>query len=146
MDAAGSSRASSLHLYAAITALRPEWHDDDDEGGVIKVMMTGSAGDPLPWQQHIRNKPRRERLATRFKDPADPLKLVIVRDMWLTGFDAPSLHTMYVDKPMQGHGLMQAIARVNRVFKNKPGGLHSCRALHALHRCSAHRSTAHWAQ
>jgi type I restriction enzyme R subunit len=117
------SRRIAVDLYAAVTALRPEWHDEDDEGGVLKVVMTGSAGDPLPWQQHIRNKPLRERLATRFKDPDDPLKLVIVRDMWLTGFDAPSLHTMYVDKPMQGHGLMQAIARVNRVFKDKPGGL-----------------------
>ena len=85
--------------------------------------MTGSAADPLDWQQHIRNKPRREALARRFKDPDDPFKLVIVRDMWLTGFDAPSLHTMYVDKPMRGHGLMQAIARVNRVFRDKQGGL-----------------------
>jgi type I restriction enzyme, R subunit len=117
------SRRIAVDVYAAITALRAEWHDEDDEGGVIKVVMTGSAGDPLPWQPHIRNKPRRERLATRFKGQDDPLKLVIVRDMWLTGFDAPSLHTMYVDKPMQGHGLMQAIARVNRVFKDKPGGL-----------------------
>ena len=85
--------------------------------------MTGSASDPLDWQPHIRNKPRREALAKRFKDPDDPLKIVIVRDMWLTGFDAPCLHTMYVDKPMRGHGLMQAIARVNRVFRDKPGGL-----------------------
>ncbi len=85
--------------------------------------MTGSASDPLDWQQHIRNKPRREELAKRFRDANDPFKIVIVRDMWLTGFDAPSLHTMYVDKPMRGHGLMQAIARVNRVFKDKPGGL-----------------------
>ena len=85
--------------------------------------MTGSASDPLEWQPHIRNKPRREALAERFKDPADPFRIVIVRDMWLTGFDAPCLHTMYVDKPMRGHGLMQAIARVNRVFKDKPGGL-----------------------
>ena len=85
--------------------------------------MTGSASDPLDWQPHIRNKPRREALAERFRDPKDPFKIVIVRDMWLTGFDAPSLHTMYVDKPMRGHGLMQAIARVNRVFKDKPGGL-----------------------
>jgi type I restriction enzyme R subunit len=85
--------------------------------------MTGSASDPLDWQQHIRNKPRREVLGNRFRDAADPLRLVLVRDMWLTGFDAPSLHTMYVDKPMRGHGLMQAIARVNRVFKDKPGGL-----------------------
>ncbi len=85
--------------------------------------MTGSASDPADWQPHIRNKPRREALANRFRDPKDPFKLVLVRDMWLTGFDAPSLHTMYVDKPMRGHGLMQAIARVNRVFKDKPGGL-----------------------
>ena len=89
----------------------------------MKVVMTGSATDPLDWQQHIRNKPRREALAKRFKNAKDPFKIVIVRDMWLTGFDAPCLHTMYVDKPMRGHGLMQAIARVNRVFKDKPGGL-----------------------
>ena len=85
--------------------------------------MTGSASDPRDWQPHIRSKPRREALANRFRDPDDPFKVVIVRDMWLTGFDAPSLHTMYLDKPMRGHGLMQAIARVNRVFKDKPGGL-----------------------
>ena len=89
----------------------------------MKVVMTGSASDPPEWQQHIRNKPRREALANRFRDDADPLRVVLVRDMWLTGFDAPSLHTMYVDKPMRGHGLMQAIARVNRVFHDKPGGL-----------------------
>ena len=89
----------------------------------MKIVMTGSAADPPSWQPHIRNKPRREELAKRFKNPNDPFKLVIVRDMWLTGFDAPCLHTMYVDKPMRGHGLMQAIARVNRVFKDKPGGL-----------------------
>src|SRR5690606_38209084 len=99
------------------------WHDEDDAHGAIKIVMTGSASDPKAWQQHIRSKGRREALAKRFKDPTDPLKLVIVRDMWLTGFDAPCLHTMYVDKPMRGHGLMQAIARVNRVFKDKPGGL-----------------------
>src|SRR3972149_73872 len=85
--------------------------------------MTGSASDPPHWQMHIRNKSRREELAKRFRDPADPFKIAIVRDMWLTGFDAPSLHTMYADKPMRGHGLMQAIARVNRVFREKPGGL-----------------------
>src|SRR5258705_1701300 len=85
--------------------------------------MTGSASDPTDWQQHIRNKPRREAMANRFREPKDPFKLVLVRDMWLTGFDAPSLHTMYIDKPMRGHGLMQAIARVNRVFQDKPGGL-----------------------
>jgi Type I site-specific restriction-modification system, R (restriction) subunit and related helicases len=89
----------------------------------MKVVMTGSASDPLDWQPHIRNKPRREALANRFRNPGDPFRLVIVRDMWLTGFDAPSLHTMYIDKPMRGHGLMQAIARVNRVFHDKPGGL-----------------------
>ncbi|MDI9425860.1 MAG: DUF3387 domain-containing protein, partial [Spirochaetota bacterium] len=87
------------------------------------IVMTGSAADPVDWQPHIRNKPRREELAKRFKDPKDPFRVAIVRDMWLTGFDAPCLHTMYVDKPMRGHGLMQAIARVNRVFKDKPGGL-----------------------
>ena len=107
----------------ALRKLRPDWHDDADDKGVMKIVMTGSKSDPLPWQPHIRNKPRREDLAKRFKNPKDPFKVVIVRDMWLTGFDAPCLHTMYVDKPMRGHGLMQAIARVNRVFKNKPGGL-----------------------
>ena len=96
---------------------------DDDGAGALKVVMTGKASDPADWQPHIRNKARREALARRFRDPADPLRMVIVRDMWLTGFDAPSLHTMYVDKPMRGHGLMQAIARVNRVFRDKPGGL-----------------------
>jgi len=90
---------------------------------VMKIVMTGSASDPLDWQDHIRNKPRREALAKRFKDPQDPVKIVLVRDMWLTGFDAPCLHSMYLDKPMRNHGLMQAIARVNRVFKDKPGGL-----------------------
>jgi type I restriction enzyme, R subunit len=99
------------------------------DAGVLKVLAqrsgdaTGSASDPLNWQGHIRNKPRREALAQSFRGPVDPFKIVIVRDMWLTGFDAPSLHTMYVDKPMRGHGLMQAIARVNRVFRDKPGGL-----------------------
>ncbi|MFN3705611.1 MAG: type I restriction endonuclease subunit R, partial [Thermoflexales bacterium] len=117
------SRRVCLELYREIVRLRPSWHADDDAAGVIKVVMTGSASDPPEWQAHIRNKPRREALANRFRDPNDPFKLVIVRDMWLTGFDCPSLHTMYVDKPMRGHGLMQAIARVNRVFKDKPGGL-----------------------
>jgi type I restriction enzyme R subunit len=117
------SRRIAVALYEAIKELRPDWVDADDAKGAMKVVMTGSATDPLPWQEHIRNKPRREALALRFRDPNDPFKLVIVRDMWLTGFDAPSLHTMYVDKPMRGHGLMQAIARVNRVFKDKPGGL-----------------------
>ena len=104
-------------------ALRPDWHHDDDDKGRLKVVMTGAASDPPEWQPHIRNKPKREALAKRFRDPGNPLRMVLVRDMWLTGFDAPSLHTMYVDKPMRGHGLMQAIARVNRVFQDKPGGL-----------------------
>jgi type I restriction enzyme, R subunit len=117
------SRRICVDLYNEITNLHPEWHSDDDEKGGIKIVMTGSAADVLEWQPHIRNKPRREFLAKRFKDPNDALKLVIVRDMWLTGFDVPCMHTMYVDKPMQRHGLMQAIARVNRVFKDKPGGL-----------------------
>jgi len=117
------SRRICVELYRAIAALRPDWHGDDDADGRVKVIMTGSASDPLDWQPHSRNKARREALAERFRNPNDPFQLVIVRDMWLTGFDAPSLHTMYVDKPMRGHGLMQAIARVNRVFKDKPGGL-----------------------
>jgi type I restriction enzyme, R subunit len=117
------SRRIAVDLYEALVALRPDWHGAEDDAGALKVVMTGSASDPLDWQPHIRNKPRREALAARFRDPADPFRIVIVRDMWLTGFDAPSLHTMYVDKPMRGHGLMQAIARVNRVFKDKPGGL-----------------------
>ncbi|MFZ3355090.1 MAG: type I restriction endonuclease subunit R [Xanthobacteraceae bacterium] len=117
------SRRIAVALYNELAALRPQWHDDDDNKGVLKIVMTGSASDPLEWQPHIRNKKRREELADRFRNAADPFKIVIVRDMWLTGFDAPSLHTMYVDKPMQGHGLMQAIARVNRVFEDKPGGL-----------------------
>lgn len=117
------SRRIAVELYQAIVDLRPDWHSEEDDKGAVKVIMTGSASDELSWQQHIRNKPRREALATRFKDPDSDFKIVIVRDMWLTGFDAPCLHTMYVDKPMQGHGLMQAIARVNRVFRDKPGGL-----------------------
>ena len=117
------SRRICVDLYRELVRLRPAWHDDDDGKGGVKVVMTGSASDPPAWQAHIRNKPRREALAQRFRDPADPLRVVLVRDMWLTGFDAPSLHTMYVDKPMRGHGLMQAIARVNRVFRDKPGGL-----------------------
>ncbi|XXS71424.1 type I restriction endonuclease subunit R [Sorangium sp. So ce131] len=117
------SRRICVDMYAALVALRPEWHSPDHDKGAIKVVMTGSASDPPHWQQHIRNKGRLADLADRLKDPSDPLKLVIVRDMWLTGFDAPCLHTLYVDKPMQGHGLMQAIARVNRVFRDKPGGL-----------------------
>ena len=117
------SRRICVELYEAIINLRPQWHHEDDKHGFLKVVMTGSASDPVEWQQHIRNKERRRDLGDHFKDPASPLKLVIVRDMWLTGFDVPSLHTMYLDKPMRGHGLMQAIARVNRVFKDKPGGL-----------------------
>ena len=117
------SRRICIELYRELVCLCPAWHDDDDGKGAIKIVMTGSASDPLDWQPHIRNKARREELAHRFRDPGDPLKVVLVRDMWLTGFDAPSLHTMYVDKPMRGHGLMQAIARVNRVFEDKPGGL-----------------------
>jgi type I restriction enzyme R subunit len=117
------SRRICIELYNQIVALRPDWRHDDDEKGAIKVVMTGSATDPVEWQAHIRNKTRREALAKNFRNPKEPFRLVIVRDMWLTGFDAPSLHTMYADKPMRGHGLMQAIARVNRVFKDKPGGL-----------------------
>jgi type I restriction enzyme R subunit len=117
------SRRICVELFREIVKLRPAWASDDDDQGALKVVMTGSASDPADWQPHIRNKPRREALANRFRDAADPLRVVLVRDMWLTGFDAPSLHTMYVDKPMRGHGLMQAIARVNRVFKDKPGGL-----------------------
>ena len=117
------SRRICVDLYAEIVKLRPDWDSEDDAAGAMKVIMTGSNTDPVSWQGHIRNKQRREGLAERFKNAADPFKLVIVRDMWLTGFDAPSLHTMYVDKPMRGHGLMQAIARVNRVFRDKPGGL-----------------------
>ena len=117
------SRRICIDLYCELERLRPKWHSEDDMEGAIKVVMTGSASDPPEWQPHIRNKLRREALANRFRDAADPLQVVIVRDMWLTGFNAPSLHTMYVDKPMRGHGLMQAIARVNRVFKDKPGGL-----------------------
>ena len=117
------SRRICIDLYRELARLRPEWHDEGDDKGSLKVVMTGDATDPTVWQDHIRNKPRREALAKRFRDPEDSLRVVLVRDMWLTGFDAPSLHTMYVDKPMRGHGLMQAIARVNRVFKDKPGGL-----------------------
>ncbi|KAA8980825.1 type I restriction endonuclease subunit R [Halospina sp. K52047b] len=117
------SRDICAHLYNEIVRLRPEWHDADPEQGAIKVVMTGSASDKPLLQPHIYNKATKKRLEQRFKNPDDPLKLVIVRDMWLTGFDAPCVHTMYVDKPMKGHNLMQAIARVNRVFKDKPGGL-----------------------
>ena len=117
------SRRICIDLYRELVRLRPAWHDEDDQSGALKVVMTGTASDPPDWQAHIGTKARREALAKRFRDPADPLRMVLVRDMWLTGFDAPSLHTMYVDKPMRGHGLMQAIARVNRVFGDKPGGL-----------------------
>ncbi|MCM2131307.1 type I restriction endonuclease subunit R [Larsenimonas rhizosphaerae] len=117
------SRSICAQLYNEIVKLRPDWHDDDPEKGAIKVIMTGSAADSPLLTPHIYNKKTKKRLEKRFKNPSDPLKLVIVRDMWLTGFDAPCCHTMYVDKPMKGHNLMQAIARVNRVFKDKPGGL-----------------------
>ncbi|MDR0771274.1 MAG: type I restriction endonuclease subunit R [Burkholderiales bacterium] len=117
------SRRICVALYDEIVKLRPDWHSADDNAGAIKIVMTGAASDPPAWQQHIGNKARRDLLAKRARDAKDPLKLVIVRDMWLTGFDAPCMHTMYVDKPMQGHGLMQAIARVNRVFRDKPAGL-----------------------
>ena len=117
------SRRICVDLYGELVRLRPDWHKENDDSGQIKVVMTGSASDPSDWQAHIRNKLRREALANRFRDVDDPLRIVLVRDMWLTGFDAPSLHSMYIDKPMHGHGLMQAIARVNRVFRDKPGGL-----------------------
>ncbi|TDQ43841.1 type I restriction endonuclease subunit R [Tepidicella xavieri] len=117
------SRRICVKLYDEIVRLRPDWHSEDDSAGAVKIVMTGAASDPAEWQKHIGNKARRDLLAKRARDPKDPLKLVIVRDMWLTGFDAPCMHTMYVDKPMRGHGLMQAIARVNRVFRDKPAGL-----------------------
>ena len=117
------SRRICVRLYDELVKLRPDWHSADDNAGAVKIVMTGAASDPQEWQKHIGNKARRDLLAKRARDPKDPLKLVIVRDMWLTGFDAPCMHTMYVDKPMQGHGLMQAIARVNRVFRDKPAGL-----------------------
>jgi type I restriction enzyme, R subunit len=117
------SREICVHLYNEIVKLRPDWHSDDPEQGVIKIIMTGSASDKALLRPHVHSSQVKKRLEKRFKDPADPLKLVIVRDMWLTGFDAPCVHTMYIDKPMKGHNLMQAIARVNRVFKDKQGGL-----------------------
>ncbi|MCB9960151.1 MAG: type I restriction endonuclease subunit R [Rhodospirillaceae bacterium] len=119
------SRRICAALYDALVALRPDWHSDDDKAGTLKVVITGGPTDPAALQPHIGKKPkaRREELAKRFKTADDSLKIVIVRDMWLTGFDVPSLHTMYIDKPMRGHGLMQAIARVNRVFRDKPAGL-----------------------
>lgn len=117
------SRRIAVEMYEALRALRPDWHTDDDATGRMKIVMSGSASDRPEWQPHIRSKAGREALAKRFRDPDDELALVIVRDMWLTGFDCPSMHTMYLDKPMRGHNLMQAIARVNRVFRDKPGGL-----------------------
>lgn len=117
------SRRICVELQNEIIKLRPNWYNEADDKGTLKVIMTGSASDPLDWQEHIRNKPRRKAIGDRLKDPKDELKLVIVRDMWLTGFDAPCLHTLYIDKPMNGHNLMQAIARVNRVFGDKDGGL-----------------------
>ena len=117
------SRRICIALYHELISRRPRWNHEDDDRGEIKVVMTGGASDPSGWQEHIRSKSRRELLAKRFRDADDPLQIVLVCDMWLTGFDAPSLHTMYLDKPMRGHGLMQAIARVNRVFRDKPGGL-----------------------
>jgi len=117
------SRRIAVELYDELIKLRPDWEDKDDSKGFLKVVMTGSAADPQNYQPHIRNKEALEKLADRMRDPNTDLKLVIVRDMWLTGFDVPSMHTMYIDKPMKGHGLMQAIARVNRVYKDKQGGL-----------------------
>jgi len=117
------SRRICVDLYHQIIKIRPEWHSDSDSEGVIKVVMTGSSSDPLNFQPHIRNKANSKAIGERLKDPTDKLKIAIVRDMWLTGFDAPSMHTLYIDKPMQGHNLMQAIARVNRVYKDKEGGL-----------------------
>ena len=117
------SRRICVDMYEAITKLRPEWHDEDNAKGAAKIVMSGAASDDLSWQPHIRTKAGRETIAKRFRAPDDPLRLVLVRDMWLTGFDVPCLHTMYIDKPMSGHNLMQAIARVNRVFRDKPGGL-----------------------
>ena len=117
------SRDIAARLYEAIRALRPDWHDADDERGAMKVVVTGTSDDPEPLRSHVRTKAGRKRLAERFKDPEDNLRLVIVCDMWLTGFDCPPAHTMYLDKPLAGHNLMQAIARVNRVHGEKPGGL-----------------------
>jgi type I restriction enzyme, R subunit len=117
------SREICAHLYNEIVKLRPDWHDADSEKGAIKIVMTGSASDKALLRPHIYSGQVKKRLEKRFKDPDDPLSIVIVRDMWLTGFDAPCVHTLYVDKPMKGHNLMQAIARVNRVFKDKQGGL-----------------------
>lgn len=117
------SRRICVDLYDQIKKIRPDWHSDEDTEGAMKVVMTGSSSDPLNFQPHVRNKAKRKAMGERLKDPKDPLKIAIVRDMWLTGFDAPSMHTLYIDKPMKGHNLMQAIARVNRVYKDKDGGL-----------------------
>ncbi|PZX37210.1 type I restriction enzyme R subunit [Roseinatronobacter thiooxidans] len=117
------SRRICVEVYDRIISAMPHWHSDNDETGTVKVVMTGNATDPASFQPHLRSKTKLEGLRRRYKDASDPLKLVIVRDMWLTGFDAPCMHTLYVDKPMRGHGLMQAIARVNRVFSGKPAGL-----------------------
>lgn len=117
------SRRICVDLYNAIVKVKPEWHHEDDDKGMIKVVMTGSSADPLGYQPHVRSKQRRKELGDKIKDPKDPMKIAIVRDMWLTGFDAPSMHTLYIDKPMRGHNLMQAIARVNRVYAGKDGGL-----------------------
>ena len=119
----GMSRDICVHLYNEIRKLKPEWHSDDPEKGQIKIVMTGSASDKALLRPHIYEGKTKKRLEKRFKDASDELQIVIVRDMWLTGFDAPCVHTLYVDKPMKGHNLMQAIARVNRVFKDKQGGL-----------------------
>ncbi len=117
------SRRICVELYDRLARLRPDWHDPADNAGKMKIVMTGSASDPAEFQPHVRNKPGLEAMATRFRNAKDPFQLVLVRDMWLTGFDSPSMHTLYVDKPMRGHNLMQAIARVNRIFKDKPAGL-----------------------
>ncbi|WP_370220876.1 type I restriction endonuclease subunit R [Qipengyuania sp.] len=117
------SRRICVAVYDRIVAARPDWQGETDDTGSVKVVMTGNATDPAEMQPHIRSKSRQEAIRNRYKDAGDPLRLVIVRDMWLTGFDAPCMHTLYVDKPMKGHGLMQAIARVNRVFRDKPAGL-----------------------
>jgi type I restriction enzyme R subunit len=117
------SRRIAVAVYDRIVAARPDWHDEGDDGGVIKLVMTGAATDPVEFRPHVRSKSRQETLRKRYRKADDPLKLVIVCDMWLTGFDAPVMHTLYIDKPMKGHGLMQAIARVNRVFRDKPAGL-----------------------
>jgi len=117
------SRRICIDLHNVLKELKPEWYHKEDTKGFMKIIMTGAAKDPLEWQEHVRNKTKRKELGDNFKDPENPIKIAIVRDMWLTGFDVPCLHTMYIDKPMRGHGLMQAIARVNRVFKDKTGGL-----------------------